>query len=133
MTIVGVAAPAFRGIDVGECRRCGFPRRCPRTRFRDSTACSIRRTRWMQVLGRVKADVTAAQAQAALQTWFNAMLAEDMGRPGFRGSRRSAGSVSRVAARGDAGAARPFHLRGGFRGRSWVLFAPRRALLGSRA
>jgi predicted permease len=35
------------------------------------------------VLGRLRPDVTAAQAQAGLQPWFKAMLDEDMRRAGF--------------------------------------------------
>src|SRR6266540_3442695 len=42
-----------------------------------------RRMRWMQVLGRLRPDVTAAQAQAGLQPWFKAMLDEDTRRAGF--------------------------------------------------
>ena len=42
-----------------------------------------RRTRWMQVLGRLRPDVTLAQAQAGLQPWFKAMLDEDTRRAGF--------------------------------------------------
>ncbi len=39
MTIVGVAAPEFRGIDAGEFLRSGFPPRCPPRRFLASTIC----------------------------------------------------------------------------------------------
>src|ERR1700675_2694944 len=42
-----------------------------------------RRTRWMQVLGRLRPDVTLAQAQVGLQPWFKAMLDEDTRRAGF--------------------------------------------------
>src|SRR5262249_10793702 len=42
-----------------------------------------RRMRWKQVLGRLRPDVTAAQAQAGLQPWFKAMLDEDTRRAGF--------------------------------------------------
>src|SRR5260370_17031832 len=39
--------------------------------------------RWMQVLGSLRPDVTAAQAQAGLHPWFKAMLDEDTRRAGF--------------------------------------------------
>jgi len=39
--------------------------------------------RWMQVLGRLRPDVTLTQAQAGLQPWFKAMLDEDTRRAGF--------------------------------------------------
>src|SRR5262249_20509394 len=44
---------------------------------------SDRATRWMQVLGRLRPDVTLTQAQAGLQPWFKAMLEEDTRRAGF--------------------------------------------------
>ena len=37
----------------------------------------------MQVLGRLRLDVTLREAQAGLQPWFKAMLDEDTCRPGF--------------------------------------------------
>jgi predicted permease len=42
-----------------------------------------RRTRWLQILGRLKQDVSLAEAQAGLQPWFKAMLDEDTRRAGF--------------------------------------------------
>src|SRR5581483_4677390 len=42
-----------------------------------------RRTRWMQVLGRLRDGMTLQRAQAGLQPWFKAMLHEDMRRAGF--------------------------------------------------
>src|SRR5205823_10053774 len=38
---------------------------------------------WMQVLGRLRPDVTVTQARAGLQPWFKAMLDEDTRRAGF--------------------------------------------------
>jgi hypothetical protein len=42
-----------------------------------------RRTRWMQVLGRLNPGMTLQQAEAGLQPWFKAMLQEDMRPTGF--------------------------------------------------
>jgi len=83
MTIVGVAEPAFHGVDVGEVPALWIPASMASHALVDFTTLLDRRTRWMQVLGRLKLDVTPAQAQAALQPWFKAMLVEDQGRPGF--------------------------------------------------
>jgi predicted permease len=83
MTIVGVAEPTFRGIDVGEVPALWIPASMSAHALPGFTTLLDRRTRWMQVLGRVKPDVTPGQAQAALQPWFKAMLVEDMGRPAF--------------------------------------------------
>ena len=42
-----------------------------------------RRTKWMQVLGRLKPGVSLTQAQAGLRPWFKAMLQEDARLAGF--------------------------------------------------
>jgi predicted permease len=82
MTIVGVAAPAFRGIDVGQVPSLWIPAAMSGHALPiDPT--SDRATRWMQVLGRLRPDVTLTQAQAGLQPWFKAMLEEDTRRAGF--------------------------------------------------
>ncbi len=73
MTVIGVAARAFRGIDVGQVPSLWIP--AAMTGYAlpvDPT--SDRGTRWMQVLGRLRPDVTLPQAQAGLQPWFKAML-----------------------------------------------------------
>jgi predicted permease len=42
-----------------------------------------RRTRWMQILGRLKQNVSLAEARTGLQPWFKAMLDEDTRRTDF--------------------------------------------------
>jgi predicted permease len=42
-----------------------------------------RPTRWMQILSRLRPDLTPAQAQAGLQPWFKVWLQDNMLRPGF--------------------------------------------------
>src|SRR6266542_34283 len=82
MTVIGVAARAFRGIDVGQVPSLWIP--AAMTGYAlpvDPT--SDRGTRWMQVLGRLRPDVTLPQAQAGLQPWFKAMLEEDTRLAGF--------------------------------------------------
>jgi predicted permease len=83
MTVVGVAAPTFRGIDVGEVPSLWIPASMSAEAIPGFDGLLNRRTRWMQVLGRLKPGVTLAQAQAGLQPWFKAMLVEDMRRPEF--------------------------------------------------
>jgi predicted permease len=82
MTIVGVAAPAFRGIDVGQVPSLWIPAAMSGHAL-PIDPMSDRATRWMQVLGRLRPDVTLTQAQAGLQPWFKAMLEEDTRRAGF--------------------------------------------------
>jgi len=82
MTVIGVAAPAFRGIDVGQVPSLWIPAAMSGYALPiDPT--SDRATRWMQVLGRLRPNVTLTQAQAGLQPWFKAMLEEDTRRAGF--------------------------------------------------
>jgi predicted permease len=82
MTVIGVAAPAFRGIDVGQVPSFWIPAAMSGYAL-PLDATSDRGTRWMQVLGRLRPDVTLPQAQAGLQPSFKAMLEEDTRRAGF--------------------------------------------------
>lgn len=82
MTVVGVAAPVFRGIDVGEVPSLWIPAVMSAQAIPGFTDL-LGRTRWMQVLGRLRRGVTPTQAQAGLQPWFKARLLEDERRAGF--------------------------------------------------
>jgi len=50
-----------------------------------------RRTRWMQILGRLKQNVLFGEAKTGLQPWFKAMLDEDTRRTNFHNSAPSSG------------------------------------------
>ena len=131
MTVVGVAAPAFRGIDVGEVPSLWIPAAMSAQAIPGFDDMLDRRTRWMQVLGRLKPGVTLAQAQAGLQPWFKAMLEEDTRRAGFPKITAGApAAVSRLDARTHSGAAGPFQLRRRLAQPLWVLFAATAVLLG---
>jgi len=80
MTVVGVAAPAFHGIDVGEVPSLWIPAVMSAQAIPGFTTMLDRRTRWMQILGRLKQNVSLQQAQTRLQPWFKSMLDEDMRR-----------------------------------------------------
>ena len=83
MIVVGVAAPVFRGVDVGEVPSLWIPASMAAEAIPGFDALMDRRTRWMQVLGRLRPGLTVTQAQAGIQPWFQAMLDEDTRRPGF--------------------------------------------------
>jgi len=88
MTVVGVAASGFRGIDVGEVPSLWIPaamsaQAIPGFDNMQNHFMQNHFVRWMQVLGRLRQDVTLAQAQTGLQPWFKAMLDEDTRREGF--------------------------------------------------
>src|SRR5215471_4590572 len=77
MTVVGVAAPTFHGIDVGEVPSVWIPAAMSAQAIPGFKTMLDRRTRWVQILGRLKQNVSLAQAQTGLQPWFKAMLDED--------------------------------------------------------
>ncbi|HZQ53006.1 MAG TPA: ABC transporter permease [Bryobacteraceae bacterium] len=83
LTIIGVAASTFRGIDVGEVPSLWIPASMSTEVIPGFNGLHDRRTRWMQVLGRLRDGMTLQRAQAGLQPWFKAMLHEDMRRAGF--------------------------------------------------
>ena len=83
LTVVGVAAPGFRGIDVGEVPELWIPASMSAVAIPGFDDMLNHRLRWMQILGRLRADVTLQQAQAGLLPWFKSVLEEDSRRPGF--------------------------------------------------
>jgi predicted permease len=83
MTVVGVAAPTFRGIDVGAVPALWIPAAMSARAIPGFTSVLDRRSKWMQVLGRLRPGVSLTQAQAGLQPWFKGMLEEDTRLAGF--------------------------------------------------
>ena len=77
MTIIGVAAPGFRGIDWGEVPSLWIPTMMKREATPDFDWLDDRRGRWMHVFGRLKPGMSIETAQAAVQPWFKAMLERD--------------------------------------------------------
>jgi len=83
LTIIGVAASTFKGIDVGQVPSIWIPASMSEEAIPGFKDLLDRRTRWMQVLGRLNQGVKLQEAEAGLQPWFKAMLQEDMRRAGF--------------------------------------------------
>lgn len=83
MTVIGVAAPTFQGIDVGAVPALWIPASMAAQAIPGFDDYRDRRTVWMQVLARLKPGMTFHTAQVGLQPWFKAMLREDTRRPGF--------------------------------------------------
>ena len=84
MTVIGVAAAGFRGVDVGAVPAFWIPT----SMYADANLATNEDllnspTRWLQILARLRPDVTPAQAQAGLQPWFKVWLQDSMLRPGF--------------------------------------------------
>ena len=132
LTIIGVAASTFQGIDVGEVPSLWIPASMSAQAIPGFNDLLDRRTRWMQVLGRLNAGVTLQRAQAGLQPWFKAMLQEDTRRAGFpliteerRREFLNSSLVLTAAPQGHSG------LRRRLLEPLWVLFAVTAVLLGS--
>lgn len=85
MTVVGVAAAGFRGVDVGAVPAFWMPTSMYAGANLDTGDEDLLNghTRWLQILARLRSDVTLAQAQTGLQPWFKAWLADSTLRPGF--------------------------------------------------
>lgn len=83
MTVIGVAAPMFQGIDVGAVPSLWIPASMAAQAIPGFNDYRERRTVWMQVLGRLKPGMTFHKAQVGLQPWFETMLREDTPRAGF--------------------------------------------------
>jgi predicted permease len=83
MTVIGVAARGFQGIDVGELPSLWIPAAMSAEAIPGFSRMLDRRMRWLQILGRLKPEVSLGQAGAGLHPWFKAMLEEDTRRAGF--------------------------------------------------
>ncbi len=78
VTVIGVAAQGFYGLDVGEVPSVWIPAAMSSDAIPAFNDVLNRHVRWMQVLGRLRHDVTPAEAQNGLQPWFKATLDEDV-------------------------------------------------------
>jgi len=83
MTVVGVAAEGFRGVDFGELPALFVPMMMKKQATPDFDWLEDPRGIWLHVFGRLKPGVSIAQAQASLQPWHKAMLAADMKLPSW--------------------------------------------------
>ncbi len=83
MTVVGVATAAFHGVDIGAVPALWIPASMYVEAIPGAEDLLRRPTFWMQVLARLRPNLTPAQAQAGLQPWFKAWLQDNMLRPGF--------------------------------------------------
>jgi predicted permease len=83
MTVIGVAAAGFHGMDWGEVPSLWIPTMMKRQATPDFDWLEDRRGRWLHVFARLKPGMTSQEAQAGLQPWFKAMLEEDTKREGW--------------------------------------------------
>src|SRR5579863_3998664 len=74
MTVVGVAAAGFRGVDVGAMPAFWMPTSMVADANVDEDDLLNTPVRWVQILARLRPGISAAQAQTGLQPWFKAWL-----------------------------------------------------------
>jgi predicted permease len=77
MTVIGVAADGFRGVDLGETPALWIPAMMKAQATPEWDRLLDRRARWVHIFGRLKPGVSAEQAEARLQPWFKTMLEAD--------------------------------------------------------
>ena len=84
MTVVGVAAAGFHGVDVGAVPAVWIPTSMYAAGNLGTEEDLLQTpTRWLQILARLRPGVSAAQAQAGLIPWFRAWLEDSSHRTGF--------------------------------------------------
>jgi predicted permease len=84
MTVVGVAAAGFRGVDVGAVPAIWIPTSMYADANLDTNEDLLNSpTRWLQILARLRPGVSTAQAQVGLLPWFRPWLEDSTRRPGF--------------------------------------------------
>ena len=74
MTVVGVAAAGFRGVDVGAVPAFWMPTSMAAYANVDEDDLLNTPVRWVQILARLRPGISVAQAQTGLQPWFKAWL-----------------------------------------------------------
>jgi predicted permease len=85
LTIIGVARPAFHGTNLGNATQIFVPIRLAPVVMGGplTTAIGDRRMRWLNVFGRLRPNITAAEAQASLQPFYSSRLAFEEREPAF--------------------------------------------------
>jgi predicted permease len=84
MTIIGVSQPGFRGVDLGFNPQVMVPVTMKRQMTPNWDALEDRRTRWLQVFGRLKDGVSLEQAKASLQPLYKAVIQMEVQQEAFR-------------------------------------------------
>jgi predicted permease len=83
MTVIGVAAPEFRGVDRAAVPTVFIPAMMKRQATPEWDGLDSRRVFWLHAIGRLQPDVTLEQARTRLQPWFTRMLQTDLDHEDF--------------------------------------------------
>src|SRR5262249_17040733 len=84
MTVIGITQPGFYGVDLGYSPQIMIPITMKKLMTPNWDDLEQRRTKWVQVFGRLKPGVGIEQAKASLQPIFKAMLHRDVQEAAFR-------------------------------------------------
>jgi predicted permease len=83
MSVIGVAAPGFRGLDIGDPASVWIPTMMAREATLEFNRILDRRALWLYPLARLRAGLTGDEAERSLQPWFASMLSADSRREDF--------------------------------------------------
>ena len=83
MTIIGVSQAGFDGVDIGYVPSIRVPLMMKAQMTPNWDDVINRRSRWVNVFGRLKPGVSLAQAKAALQPFFHGILEQEVLEPAF--------------------------------------------------
>jgi predicted permease len=86
MTIIGVSQAGFDGVDIGDVPSVRVPVMMKAQMTPNWDDMDNRRSRWVNVFGRLRPGVTMAQAKAVLQPYFHGILAQEVLESGFSGT-----------------------------------------------
>ena len=84
MTIVGVSAQGFHGLDPAHSQQIRVPIQMKPLMTPGWDSIGNRRSQWINVFARLKPGYTLASAQASLQPVFTQILREDLAQPAMR-------------------------------------------------
>ena len=107
MTVIGVAAPGYRGFDVGQRVDVLVPAMMKAQMTPTWNGLDDRRVIWLQLVGRLRPGVTVQQAEASLQPYYHALLEMEARDIPFRFARARKEFVVEAA---EDPAGRPGHL-----------------------
>src|SRR3954463_15466094 len=86
LTIIGVSQAGFDGVDIGYVPSIRVPVLMKAQMTPNWDAVDDRRSRWVNVFGRLKPGVTLAQAKAAMQPYFHGILEQEVLDAAFSGT-----------------------------------------------
>ncbi|MBC8166624.1 MAG: ABC transporter permease [Bryobacteraceae bacterium] len=84
MLVIGVTQPGFHGVDLGYNPQVLVPVTMKKQMTPGWNGLEDRRTRWVQVLARVKPGVTPERAKTALQPLYTALINDEVQQEAFR-------------------------------------------------